>query len=130
MIVVDASAVALAVSEGTAAGSRTRQRLRHEQLSAPELLDLEVLAALRRLVQRELISAARAAAAVRDLRALPVHRVRHGPLLARCWELRDTVTPYDAAYVATAEELGVPLLTADARLSRASGPRCAIELVA
>jgi hypothetical protein len=41
------------------------------------------------------------------------------PLLAFCWELRQTLTPYDAAYVA--------LVTADARLFRASGVQCAVE---
>lgn len=126
---VDASAVVLAIGEDTDDGARVRDRLRGERLAAPELLDLEVLAALRRLLQRGMLSIARAAAAVRDLENLPVHRFQHAPLLPRCWELRNTVTPYDAAYVATAEGLGVPLLTADARLSRASGPRCAIVVV-
>ena len=49
--------------------------------------------------------------------------------IRRCWELRDTVTDYDAAYVALAEALNVPLLTADARLSRASGVRCHVTVV-
>lgn len=129
MIVTDASAIVLALGEDTAAGARTRERLRGEQLAAPELLDLEVLAGLRRLVQRGLLPLPRAAAALRDLARLPVHRVQHALLLARCWELRDTVTPYDAAYVAAAEALGLPLLTADARLARASGPRCTFEVL-
>ena len=43
---------------------------------------------------------------------------------APVWELRHTVTPFDAWYAALAEELDVPLATLDARLVRASGPRC------
>jgi predicted nucleic acid-binding protein len=39
------------------------------------------------------------------------------------------VTAYDAAYVALAEELGCELLTADARLAKAPGPRCAIRVL-
>jgi predicted nucleic acid-binding protein len=50
-------------------------------------------------------------------------------LLRRCWELRDNVKTYDAAYIALAEALGVPLLTADARLANASGIRCEVELL-
>jgi predicted nucleic acid-binding protein len=42
----------------------------------------------------------------------------------RAWELRGSLTAYDAAYVAVAELVGAPLLTLDARLSRAPGPRC------
>jgi len=45
----------------------------------------------------------------------------HRPLLSRIWELRDSVSAYDACYVALAERLGVPLLTCDARLGRSHG---------
>jgi predicted nucleic acid-binding protein len=47
----------------------------------------------------------------------------------RVWELRENVTSYDAAYVALAEALEAPLLTADARLARATGVRCPVELL-
>jgi predicted nucleic acid-binding protein len=64
-----------------------------------------------------------------DLTVLPVRRVSHRLLVQRCWELRRAVTVYDAAYVALAEALGIALLTADARLSRAPGLRCRVELL-
>lgn len=67
--------------------------------------------------------------ALADLAELPMKRTSHRPLLSRCWELRQTVTVYDAAYVALAELLQVTLLTADGRLSRAPGVHCAIELI-
>lgn len=51
------------------------------------------------------------------------------PLLPRIWELREDVTTADAAYVALAEHLGAPLVTTDARLARASGPRCEFQLI-
>jgi predicted nucleic acid-binding protein len=71
----------------------------------------------------------RAELALADLAALPIQRAPHLPLLSRCWELRDNLTVYDAAYIALAELLNTGLLTGDRRLSRASGPRCAIEVL-
>jgi predicted nucleic acid-binding protein len=50
-------------------------------------------------------------------------------LISRCWELRDNLTVYDAAYVALAEAFDVPLLTADIRLANSTGPRCQIEVL-
>ena len=47
-------------------------------------------------------------------------------LLPRVWALRDSLSAYDATYVALAEALGCPLATGDLRLARAPGPRCEI----
>lgn len=58
-----------------------------------------------------------------------ISRYPHGPLLRRAWELRESVRPYDASYVALAEALSAVLLTMDGRLSRAPGLKCAIELI-
>ena len=71
----------------------------------------------------------RAGQAITDLIDLPVNRAPHRPLLPRCWELRNNLTVYDAAYVALAEALETSVLTSDARMSRASGLKCSIELV-
>lgn len=49
-------------------------------------------------------------------------------LVERIWDLRGNLSAYDAAYVALAEALESPLLTADEALSRADGPRCEILL--
>lgn len=65
-----------------------------------------------------------------DLVALPLRRVSHRALVARCWELRENLTVYDASYVALAEQLETILVTADTRLAGAPGPRCKIELMA
>jgi predicted nucleic acid-binding protein len=75
------------------------------------------------------MDARRAALALADLRALPLRRTPHRPLLPRCWELRDNLTTYDAAYVALAEVLEVLLLTGDGRLAKATGPTCNIEVL-
>ena len=134
MIVVDASVLVTALADDDDAGDRTRARLAvaagtGEQLVAPELVALEVLSALRRLVADGRVPPRRATLSVADLIDLPLLRAPHGPLLSRCWELRDNLTPYDAAYVALAEALTAPLLTGDERLANAPGVRCAIELL-
>ena len=70
-----------------------------------------------------------AAAALDDLLSLPLVVYPTAPLLARAWELRHNLTVYDGCYVALAEALEAPLVTADRRLFDAPGPRCEIELV-
>ncbi len=129
MIVVDASVLAVALGDDGADGSSARGAVADEVLAAPELVDLEVLSVWRRQVAAGEMTARHAALAVSDLAALPLRRMSHRLVLQRCWELRNTVTVYDAAYVALAEALAIPLLTADARLSRAAGLRCEIKLV-
>jgi predicted nucleic acid-binding protein len=130
MIVIDASVLASALADDGPDGDRARERLRGERLAAPELIDLEVTSVLRRASRERRLDDRRARQALEDLAAMPVGRASHRPLLARVWELRDNLTVYDAAYVAVAEALAVPLLTADERLHRAPGTRCKIELLA
>ena len=69
------------------------------------------------------------ALALTDLIELPLRRISHRSMLARCWELRQNVTVCDAAYVALAELLDVVLLTADVRLASAPGLRCQLEVL-
>jgi predicted nucleic acid-binding protein len=129
VIVVDASVLATSLGDDGPDGDRARARLRGERLTAPELVDLEVVSVGRRQVRAGAMDDRRAVLALADLGALPLRRTPHRPLLARCWELRGNLTIYDAAYVAVAEALGVLLLTGDARLARATGPTCAIEVL-
>ena len=88
---------------------------------APELLDVEVLSAVRKLELRAETTSARAEEALADLRRLSIVRHPHARLLPRAWELRANITPYDGLYVALTETLGeqAALLTTDARLARA-----------
>jgi len=126
VIGVDASVLAVALADDGADGSSARGAVADEVLAAP---DLEVLSVWRRQVAFRKMTSRRAALAVSDLAALPLRRMSHRLVLQRCWELRRAVTVYDAANVALAEALAIPLLTADARLSRTAGLRCEIKLV-
>jgi predicted nucleic acid-binding protein len=127
LIVVDASVIAPALADDDADGDRARSRLRGERLTAPELLDLEVVSVIRKALLSGALSRRRAGSALADLVELDLERVSHRPMLARIWGLRENLTPYDAAYVALAETIDATLITADKRLSLAPGPRCTIE---
>jgi predicted nucleic acid-binding protein len=129
MIVVDASVIVTALADDGEDGERARERLRDERLVAPQLLDLEVASAWRRMAAIGKLDQRRARLALEDLRHLRVDRVAHLALIPRIWELRNSLTVYDAAYVALAETLGMRLLTADERLAGAHGTRCQIEML-
>jgi predicted nucleic acid-binding protein len=129
LIVVDASAM-VELLLGTPTGSAVAARLSvaRETVHVPHLLDLEVASALRVLEGRGTIGSSDAARALADLLGLPMLRYAHDALLARVWQLRGNLTPYDAAYVALAEHLAAPVATCDARLASAPGLRVAFEL--
>ena len=133
MLVVDASAVAELLLARPGAEDVARHIRSHGyELHAPQLLDIEVLSALRRLVASGEASTDRADAAVTDLLDLPIERYPHEVLVTRVWELRDNFSAYDATYLALAESLvekGVPLLTADARFARAVDAHGGVDVV-
>lgn len=102
---------------------------RAEGVSIPDLADVETAAVLRkRWIAKELTDE-RFARALAILPDLPFQRYPASRMLQRAYELRATVTVYDAVYVALAEALDCPLLTADTRLARAPGPRCKIQVL-
>lgn len=130
MIVVDASVLANVVGDDEEAGRQARDLLRaHRDLAAPDLVDVETTAVLRRRWLAGTITDERFEHAVEDLVDVPLARVPTLGLVHRAFELRANVTAYDACYVALAEALGWPLCTADRRLAHAPGPRCTMQLV-
>lgn len=129
MIVLDASAAVEWVLN-TAIGEMVGQRIaRQSTLHAPHLIDLEVAQTLRRFLRANALAEPRASAALNDFVQLDIERYDHSPLLPRIWQLRENLTAYDAAYVALAEALNVPLLTTDGKLAGAPGILCKVDVV-
>lgn len=125
MIVIDASAAIL----GLLNDGEARTMLREGAVACPHLTDSEVAHALRSQVLRADLEAEDAGRAIEAWRRLGIERIGVRGLLPRIWELRDNVSAHDATYVAVAEAMEAPLVTADWRLARAPGPRCSITVV-
>ncbi|MCP3819372.1 type II toxin-antitoxin system VapC family toxin [Streptomyces sp. A3M-1-3] len=130
MIVVDASVYAFSLlDEGTIGDHCRAVMTADDRWISPGHWTIEVASVIRGNLLGGKISEAQAADAMLALAGLdpvvPLTRV----LLPRIWELRSNLTAYDAAYVAAAEAYNCSLVTADARLARASGIRCTVEVV-
>jgi predicted nucleic acid-binding protein len=91
-------------------------------------MPIEVTSALRTAERRDLLAPEPAAFAHRDLVDLDVELHPFEPFASRVWELRHSVSSYDAWYLALAERLDAPLATLDRRLSRTTDARCAFAL--
>jgi predicted nucleic acid-binding protein len=105
-------------------GSWAEEILASGSLHVPELARAEATNILRRLELAKKITRPEANAAHDDLMQLNLELFPFDPFADRIWELRHTVTSYDAWYVALAEALKLPLATLDERLSKATGPTC------
>jgi predicted nucleic acid-binding protein len=130
MVVLDASVLINALVDGGADGHAARTALRsHDTIAAPDLLDVETVSGLRTQWLKGRLAADVFETAVTDLQLMPIERLPTIGLVRRAFELRDSVSAYDAMYVALAEALERPLLTADKRLAAANGPRCSFEVL-
>jgi predicted nucleic acid-binding protein len=130
VIVLDASA-AIEWLLQSPAGVKIDRRIftASESLHAPHLLDLEVTQVLRRYVRDKTMSERRGQEALEDFHDMALTRYPHDFLIPRIWELRTTLTAYDAAYVALAELLGAPLLTCDSKIASASGHYANVDVI-
>jgi predicted nucleic acid-binding protein len=126
--VLDASVAVAALTEP---GSPAAELLSGDDavFQVPSIFDAEVLSALRGLVRGGKFDRDAAADLIADLMVLPVDRWHMPPLLPRMWELRENLTPYDAAYVALAEVTGSVLVTGDERITASPAARCAIQVI-
>ena len=129
MLVVDASCLCEALIGGPGAEAIRGRLTADPDHAAPHAVDVEVFGVVRREHMRGRLDRSEAAQAVEDLEAWPGERFGHRLLLARAWQLRDTVRGWDAMYVALAEALDAVLVTTDRRLGAATGPACSIEVI-
>jgi len=123
-VVVDSSVIVAALIDTGRDGVWAEEVIDDEVLYAPELVRVEATNVLRRLELAKHIATPEANGAHEDLTLLDIELFSFEPFSDRVWELRHTVTSYDAWYVAVAEELGYPLATLDRRLTKAVGPKC------
>jgi predicted nucleic acid-binding protein len=125
-VVVDSSALVALLTDEDEPGEWAVERLTGTALAAPDIMPYEAANVLRRQALKGTIDAASAALAHRDLGSMPFELFPYLALAKRMWALRNNLTMYDAAYVALAEYLGVPLVTLDIRLAGAAGMCCAV----
>jgi predicted nucleic acid-binding protein len=109
-------------------GQWATARLAGAGLFAPTLLPVECANVIRRAELSGAVSADQAAQAHADLLDLAIDLWPYDVLAPRAWELRANLSSYDAAYVALAEVLAIPLVTLDRRILRAPGITCLVSV--
>jgi predicted nucleic acid-binding protein len=129
MIVVDASALAVALGDDGPDGARVRERLRGHRLISPDLIDTEVIGIVRRAARSGALSSGRADQLLVDLADLPLQRVFTARYSAAVWPLTERFTVHEASYLGLAGALDTLLLTADRRLAAVDGLPCQVELI-
>jgi predicted nucleic acid-binding protein len=130
LTVIDCSAMVELLVAGTHTGEAIADRLATEEsVNAPYVLDGEVASAILGLMRGRKVTGRQADAAVSNYRAFPIDRHDVLPLWSRIKILYANLSAYDAQYVALAEALGVPLITADARIKRSGAAECSVEVL-
>jgi predicted nucleic acid-binding protein len=127
VLVADASALVDFLIRRKRLGAWVSERLVEAGIvHCPHLVDLEVASSLRGLTRHGGLELGVAEQALASFAELRIRRYPMTLLLGRAWSLRETLSAYDAAYIALAEALDVPLLTTDRRLAHSSGHRAKI----
>jgi predicted nucleic acid-binding protein len=127
VIVLDTSAIVEFLVGSDPVANRIRAITVGKKLAAPHAVDLECASTLRGLVRGSKLPPDEGERALQLLGRMEIRRYGHVPLLARIWQLRHNMWPYDAAYVALAESLGADLVTLDAKMEKIPGVMCTIR---
>ena len=111
-------------------GEQARQVLRDEaEHHSTDIVKAEALSGLRRLVSTGELKADDGSNLTRALQHVHMITYPIEPFIGRIWELRESMSVYDAWYVALAETLNATLVTSDQRLSRSPGIRCPVTVL-
>jgi predicted nucleic acid-binding protein len=125
VIVVDACVWVEVLTNDGKLGEWAREQVDAEDLClVSEHTRLEVANSIRSLHLRGGLPERRGRDALDVLGLFEMEVVPYQYVIGRVWELRSTVTAYDAAYVAIAEQNHCPLVTTDLRLVGAPSPEC------
>jgi predicted nucleic acid-binding protein len=125
-VVCDASALVALLLDSGPDGRWATDALAGCKIAAPSLMRFEASNIVRRNEIANRISADQAAQAHADMLDLDVEEWPYELLAPRIWQLRRSLSTYDAGYVALAEYTHATLVTLDRRIGRAPGLRCAV----
>jgi len=129
MIVVDASVI-IHVLVDAAVEPHIIDRLESANgLLAPHILDLEVINGIRKQLFLKNLTLQQAVESIDAFKSLTIDRRPTDMFVDRIWELRSNLTPYDAAYVALAETVDLPLITRDSKIAKVKGLTIPVILV-
>lgn len=117
---VDASAVVDALVRVPAPEDLVRTVSGAAMIHVPEHFHIEVISAIRGMHRGDLIDERIARQGLDQLRRLRVLRYPVQDLERGIWALRHNLTAYDAAYLALARTLDLPLLSTDGALAAAA----------
>lgn len=130
MIVIDASVFVELLTNDRGRADVVKDALGGwEDWAVPEHAMLEVASAFRGLWRGGHLTDAEFASRLDAIARIEALAFSTAPLLPRIGELRANATVYDAAYIALAESLDVPLLTLDRKLARIPGSRADVRVL-
>ena len=122
-LVLDASALVALLIDAGGDGEWVASTIGSAQIAAPELALFETANVLRRRQLTGDLEPVEATLAHSDLLTLPLQLWPYAAISERAWELRGSLSIYDASYVALAELLNASLVTLDVAIAGANGPR-------
>ena len=119
-LVADASAIVDLLAGAPNAAAIAAALAPFPEIDIPEHFHVEAISALRGLLLRGDLAADHAERALQLLAELRVVRHPIEPLTRAVWSMRDTLSAYDAAYLAVAQNIDAQLLTTDRGLAAAA----------
>jgi predicted nucleic acid-binding protein len=125
-VICAASAIVALLLDAGPDGRWATDALTGTELAAPTSMKFEAANIIRRHELAGRVSADQAAQAHADMLDLDVEEWPYELLGPRIWQLRASLSTYDAGYVALAEYTGATLVTLDRRIGRAPDLRCTI----